>query len=104
MPSSSSSDSATESDSNPDIECSSQESDESLEELSDGGSSPIPRPFLQLFYFVTVWQVAFRVSTSAICALFKFLKFFCLQLPASKDSVKCYATDQGYTNEDLSHG
>ena len=80
MPSSSSSNSATESDSNPDIECSSQESDESPEELSDGRSSPIPRPFLQLFYFIIVWQVAFRVSTSAICALLKFLKFFCFAI------------------------
>ena len=78
MPCTSSSNSATESE--PEIVCNSEDSDESPEEESDGGSSTFPRLFLQLFYFIIVWQVTFRIFTSAICALLKFLKLFCLMI------------------------
>ena len=87
--SSSSRNSATESEH--DIEFGSQKSDESLEEQS-GESPTFPRLFLQLFYFITVWHVTCRITSSAVCTLLKFLKFLSydwhhLQLPATEDLI-----------------
>ena len=73
-----------QSDSESDIDIlSNQESDvDSPDEHNAGGSSTLkfPRQFLQLFIFISIWQAAFKISTSAICKLLKFLKWFCFAI------------------------
>lgn len=45
--------------------------------LSMGTSqAELSKPLLQLFYFVLLWQATFKISTAAVCALLRFLKFF----------------------------
>ena len=39
-------------------------------------SSEYARPFLQLFYFIFIWQMSFRISNAAVISLIRFLKFF----------------------------
>lgn len=72
------------SDSESDIDIlSSQESDVDCPDVhTDGESSTLkfPRQFLQLFIFISIWQAAFKISTSAICTLLKFLKWFCFAI------------------------
>ena len=56
-----------------DWEC---ESDESSEPPSNPLSSAFPKPILQLFFFLLVWQATFKISNAAISILLKFLKYF----------------------------
>ena len=49
-------------------------------------SSEYARPFLQLFYFILIWQMAFKVSNAAVVSLIRFLKFF---LKSVATAFKC---------------
>ena len=56
--------------------------DESHEQIESpsGSLGQLPKPLLQLLYFILLWQAAFKISNVAICAFLRFVKFFCLAL------------------------
>ena len=75
--------------SSPESECDSSELNaEQNNESTRSNSTIFPRPFRQLFFFMLVWQAAFKVSNAAIGRLMRYLKYFCVALVTAFNCVQ----------------